>query len=140
MIMTYYQKHREEILTKTKEYRQKHRKKYLESKKKYYKNNQEKIREYRKKNKRNQYLQFAYGMTEDQYNELNQKQNGKCACCGHSSKRLHVDHDHKTGKVRELLCHGCNTGLGLFRENIERLKLAIEYLTKHQSKTGLGVA
>jgi hypothetical protein len=43
-------------------------------------------------------------------------------------KALGVDHDHITGKVRGLLCNDCNLGIGHFKDNIEKLKLAIKYL------------
>lgn len=44
---------------------------------------------------------------------------------------LAIDHDHMTGKVRALLCGDCNAGLGLFRDNVELLNLAKEYLERH---------
>ena len=47
---------------------------------------------------------------------------------GHKS--LHIDHDHKTGKVRGLLCHGCNTAIGLMKDDVNILTKAIEYLKK----------
>ena len=42
-----------------------------------------------------------------------------------------IDHDHRTGKIRQLLCHYCNCGLGSFEDNVERLNKAVEYLKKH---------
>lgn len=58
-----------------------------------------------------------------------------CGICGSAkvgcSKRygnFHVDHDHRTGRIRGLLCQGCNVGLGAFRDNPETLAKAIEYL------------
>lgn len=73
-----------------------------------------------------------YGITSDEYNELFESQQGRCAICGgHQTefkKRLHVDHDHDTGQVRGLLCGTCNTGLGMFRDNIDLLDKAIKYL------------
>lgn len=56
-------------------------------------------------------------------------------CLMHKSqfqKGLAVDHCHKTGKIRGLLCHKCNTGIGSFQENIARLKSAINYLEKNK--------
>jgi hypothetical protein len=59
------------------------------------------------------------------------KQGGKCGICGSVSngKRLAIDHDHETGRVRGLLCQQCNTALGLFKDQVELLKKAIDYLT-----------
>lgn len=53
-----------------------------------------------------------------------------CDICGGKTARMAIDHDHDTGKVRGLLCSNCNTGLGLFEDNIEQLKTAIDYLLK----------
>jgi hypothetical protein len=61
-------------------------------------------------------------------------QGGRCAICGKvpRSRRLAVDHDHKTGEVRGLLCasgdFGCNKGLGYFNDDPELLRRAYEYL------------
>lgn len=66
-------------------------------------------------------------------------QNGKCAICDSQltlepgqpkNKVAHVDHDAVTGRVRGILCHICNTGLGRFKDNTQLLKRAIEYLDK----------
>jgi hypothetical protein len=83
-------------------------------------------------------LKERYNITLNQYNEMFQKQNGKCAICGNEESALHnyskkvqklaVDHCHKTGKIRALLCRDCNRGLGKFREDILILNNAIEYL------------
>jgi hypothetical protein len=72
----------------------------------------------------------SYGITLDQYNELLLKQNGKCAICHgtNKGKLLAVDHDHKSDKIRGLLCTKCNTGLGLFNDKLELLEKAKEYL------------
>ena len=74
---------------------------------------------------------YKYGVTKDFLIGLYEAQQGKCAICGNepSSKRaLHVDHNHETGKVRGLLCHGCNVALGSFKEDVNTLNKAIEYL------------
>ena len=68
------------------------------------------------------------------YRKMYEAQEGKCACCGtHESyfkRQLHVDHCHKTKKVRGLLCTQCNPGIGYFQDSIERLEMAISYLKK----------
>lgn len=52
----------------------------------------------------------------------------KCVLCGESKFKLHIDHDHTTGKVRGRICQHCNRGLGGFKDSIELLELAIQYL------------
>lgn len=83
---------------------------------------------------RNVGLRNLYGITLEDYNQIFAEQNGSCLICGKSQlelkKRLHVDHDHKTGKIRGLLCNSCNQGLGYFKDNKESLLKAIKYLDK----------
>jgi hypothetical protein len=73
-----------------------------------------------------------HNITPDVYNDMFNKQEGKCPICNrHQSelvKGLCVDHDHITGKIRGLLCTKCNLRLGTFNDNIEHLKAAIIYL------------
>jgi len=66
------------------------------------------------------------------YQLLLAAQNGVCALCfGAPTKRaLHLDHDHETGRVRGLLCHGCNLGLGFLKDNIDVILRAVDYLKK----------
>lgn len=74
---------------------------------------------------------YKYGITPEQYKDMHETQQGKCAICNTEPKTkrgLHVDHDHGTGKVRGLLCHGCNVALGSFKEDVTLLNKAIEYL------------
>jgi hypothetical protein len=81
-------------------------------------------------------LKSKYGLSLEEYDNKLVKQNHKCAICGldetENKKKLAVDHDHLTGKVRDLLCINCNTGLGMFKENIDNLATAIKYLNKHR--------
>lgn len=69
------------------------------------------------------------------YPILVEQQGAKCTICGvteeDNGKRLAVDHCHKTGKVRGLLCDNHNHGIGKFNEDIELMKKAIQYLEKH---------
>lgn len=55
-----------------------------------------------------------YNISESEYDIMLQESEGKCYLCGDVKKRLVVDHDHKTGKVRKLLCDGCNSALNRF--------------------------
>lgn len=80
----------------------------------------------------------VYGVTAEEYARMNAEQGGLCAICGgtNGEKQLAVDHCHKTGIVRQLLCGCCNTSLGGFRDSIELLLKAIEYLKRHQRTPG----
>lgn len=77
-------------------------------------------------------LKNNYGITINDYNAISSKQDGKCAICGkHQSdmkRRLDVDHDHKTGRIRGLLCTNCNIGMGKFLDDEYLLLKAAEYL------------
>jgi hypothetical protein len=78
-------------------------------------------------------LQVKYGITKEHYFKMLTEQEGKCKICGTSTGgnrfgKMAIDHCHKTGKVRGLLCIGCNNGLGCFKDDITRLKKAIDYL------------
>lgn len=92
---------------------------------------------------KDRYLRRHYGITLKQYMVIFEAQNGLCAICHGPETRvfkktgevmmLAVDHCHKTGKNRQLLCSHCNHGLGNFKDNIERLRDAIAYLERHGS-------
>ena len=86
-------------------------------------------------------LKEAYGITQDDYDAMYDRQGGCCAICGDSkepwepgagiSGRLRflvVDHDHGTARVRALLCWNCNSGLGQFREDPAIMRAAVAYL------------
>jgi hypothetical protein len=81
-------------------------------------------------------LKANYGITLDEYEAMVQSQDGKCAICGrvpegkHNQGSLHVDHDHRTKKVRGLLCSHCNRGLGFLGDSVETLLRAAEYLAE----------
>lgn len=91
-----------------------------------------KYAKYKKKIKNN-FLKRKYGITLEQYEKMVSDQEGKCAICK-EIKKLVVDHSHKTGTVRDLLCNGCNSVLGHFHENQEVLRNASEYISKWQGK------
>ena len=77
-------------------------------------------------------MRKQYGISLEQFNQLLEIQNNECAICKKSldslKRRMNIDHDHETNKVRGLLCTGCNTGLGHLGDNIEGLKIAVAYL------------
>ena len=87
-------------------------------------------------------LKKLYGIGLDEYNAMLKKQNGVCAICENTEtaksrdggpRLMPVDHCHKTGKIRAILCHSCNTALGGFKDDPELLKKAISYLRKYGS-------
>lgn len=86
-------------------------------------------------------LMKTYGLSNDDYVAMFESQIGLCAICKEpqqgvtkdgEARFLCVDHCHKTGKVRQLLCAKCNAGLGQFNDNPELLEQAVKYLTKHK--------
>lgn len=85
--------------------------------------------------RRDRYLKYTYGITLEQYEEIEAAQNGICAICDEpcqTFKRLCVDHDHTTGKIRGLLCSKHNRAMGLFGDNPEMLEKAITYILNAQ--------
>ena len=93
----------------------------------------------RRKYVRFQTTKAKYGVDESGFEVLWLAFEGKCGICkiplkqpeprkGQSSNVVAIDHDHKTGNLRGLLCNGCNKGLGYFQDDVERLKAAILWL------------
>jgi hypothetical protein len=85
------------------------------------------------------HLAKDFRITPEQYYEILRRQGGGCAICGTKTltkkykgtpARHPVDHDHKTGIVRGILCDRCNRGLGLLGDSVEILRSALEYLEK----------
>ena len=78
-------------------------------------------------------LQNLYGITIEQRDEMIEQQQGKCAICLSSDPggrgQWHVDHNHTTGEIRGMLCHLCNIGLGMFKDNPNLLLAAEVYLS-----------
>ena len=73
-----------------------------------------------------------YGVSPDSFDSLYEQAQGSCQICGrYVGPSLNVDHDHKTGMVRGLLCPECNLGLGNFGDSIKTLAKAIIYLEDH---------
>ena len=85
--------------------------------------------------KRMKYIEKRYGITYEQYEAMEKAQNGLCKIClklptNSWSDRLHVDHDHKTGEVRGLLCYMCNVAVGNLEDSPERADRVAAYLRK----------
>lgn len=79
------------------------------------------------------------GWTVEEYDEAHARQKGLCALCGRpasgaprAGQRLHGDHDHKTGKRRDLLCGPHNVGMGLFDDDPDLLRAAADYVERHR--------
>jgi len=85
-------------------------------------------------------LKRKYGLTLDEWERLFDAQGRVCAICktdtASRNGRWHTDHCHATNKVRSILCHDCNTGLGKFKDRPDMLRLAAEYLEKHAHREG----
>lgn len=77
-------------------------------------------------------LKYKFNLTLEQYDQMVEQQNGKCAICNQidiSGKRLAVDHDHQTGKIRGLLCSNCNLLLGRVESTPELFSKMMKYLS-----------
>jgi len=115
-----------------KQYYQDHKKVLYKNKKKH-PQSAEKKKEYA--------LRHKFGISLEDYTQMVANQNGVCAICFRPEtvrtkqgviKQLGLDHNHKTDKLRELLCHDCNTAIGLMDEDVSRLLSAVSYLNKHK--------
>lgn len=89
-----------------------------------------------RKNMRKRNNRFLYGLEEEEYQAILDRQGGVCAICRNPERtvkngkvcNLSVDHDHKTGKVRGLLCNSCNNLLGRAKDDPNTLRAAATYL------------
>lgn len=141
-------KYKEKYATKYKEHRQALVNVALKEKRK---QNIEEFRQYgRDKYHRNretiliQQTARRFGITSEEYMQMIEDQENKCAicfeyetrksCASNEVTKLSIDHDHKTGKVRGLLCANCNSALGKMKESAQRFQSAINYLNKYNSE------
>lgn len=121
----------EEVAKKCKTYRE------LPRTKEIYRKNYDKNFELKKPSRREYMLKRSYGITTEEYEVMNQGQDNKCLICKKEQpllinrKGLVVDHCHKTGKVRGLLCNRCNLCIGQFGDNHVLLQAAADYLKSH---------
>ena len=86
------------------------------------------------RNARKYQLKKLYGITPEQYAVMFKTQRGRCAICKRKSpRRLHVDHCHRTGLLRALLCNRCNLGIGYFDDRPDLMRKAATYLVRHRN-------
>jgi hypothetical protein len=138
---------REIMKLRSRKYRELNPDKVKKQRKAHYEKNKENIKKkdnehyhLHKEQHKSAILKRLFGITLEDYNIMLESQNGVCAICGkpeflidnrtNTLRALAVDHDHKTEKVRGLLCNRCNKSLGGFKDNINNLLSAIKYLTK----------
>lgn len=79
-------------------------------------------------------VKSSYGLSEEEYVSMMDKQKGCCGICETSLDFINVDHCHTSGNVRELLCSNCNHGLGHFKDDTEIMRKAIDYIKRHQGE------
>jgi len=124
------------------EWRKANREKFREYQRKYRENNKEKCDEAIRRSKAKHpltdvrgHLMRSYGLTLEQYEALVASQGGLCYICrgppNGRVKKLSVDHNNTTGKLRKLLCDACNRALGFMKESPERLRAAAKYIEDH---------
>lgn len=133
----YYYLSPEKHIARVKAYNERHKEDRLAYQRRYNASHREQAKAYRIANREREWgkhIERRYGITVQRYRDILATQGGGCAICGERqptgrAARFHVDHDHKSGEVRGLLCSPCNTGLGAFRDSAENLKRASVYLT-----------
>jgi len=85
-----------------------------------------------KENQWKHHLIVKYGVTVSEYKGMLFERKNRCDICNKKLKKPYIDHNHKTGKIRGVLCYGCNTSLGKFGDDIKGLNKAIKYLERTQ--------
>ena len=123
----YRESHRDKLRKDSLEYANTHREQGLVNKRKWRARNPDKLKEEK--------LKARFGITLDQFNELKKQQNNCCGICGeafdkipNSAKCACVDHDHKVKKIRGLLCHTCNSGIGCLRDDPVLMEKAVLWI------------
>jgi len=111
--------------------------------------NPEKRLAIRRTAQRRYWLKHQFGISLEDHNALLEAQGGACAICGHipserdryrKGKSLALDHDHKTNKIRGLLCDLCNRAIGQLQDSPTLLRKAADYLELHQSQASSGIS
>lgn len=117
---------------KQREYYEKYKAKRKLSHKRWYEENKEK---HNLRSRRNR-IKTNFGITMEEYDTLLLSQNYKCMICSKdiSNGKQHLDHCHKTGRLRAFLCGTCNTGIGMLQDSANLCKKASEYLERYIDK------
>lgn len=119
----YYNNNKEKCKTATNKWKNKN----IEKVKKHKKKHQDKIRHLMP----SRHIKSRYGLNPEEYNKMLEDCEYRCEICGIKPNRLCVDHDHKTNKVRGILCNYCNLGIGLLKDDINIILYAIKYLSSN---------
>jgi len=142
--LRYYNKNKERLNAESRAYRADHREQMAVATRAWEKANPELVSMQRVRRrikamnaKINGDLKYHYDITLEAYNEALKAQGGVCYICKKlevtsRTNRLVVDHDHSTGKIRGLLCHRCNCGLGYFKDDPVLIEKALDYLRRGQ--------
>jgi hypothetical protein len=118
---------------------------YQEYTKKWKKENPNYSRDWERENRKGRHVgkyhnrKYRYGLSEEDYLMMIKRQDSKCAICECIFKegdKICVDHDHQTNEIRKLLCHRCNVGLGHFKDDVDLMHKAIDYLSLFTTKHG----
>jgi hypothetical protein len=124
----WYQANKDSEIERSKAYREANKEDLKVARKERQQRDPEKLKAQQRKND----LKKKYNISPEDYDKMFEDQQGHCAIClKTSTKALHVDHNHETGKIRALLCSHCNVGLGHFKESLNLLERAKDYLCKH---------
>jgi NAD-dependent dihydropyrimidine dehydrogenase PreA subunit len=120
----WYRLHRKEELAKKKIWYATHKTAVVEQRRDYYLKHGDDVKLRQRTRRR--------GLTVEQFTQMLDRQQGKCLICETVPQDhvLQIDHDHRTGVVRGLLCRDCNSGLGRFQDNAGLLKKAATYLRR----------
>lgn len=130
----YYERNKEQQQKESRERYYAHRKERMETVGQYGAENKKKVAQWR----RIKELKKKYGLSKQECLEMFTSQHGRCIICANSftfSNPFCVDHDHRTGKVRGLLCRKCNSLLGFARDDLGLLKRASNYIHDHLTGT-----
>lgn len=146
----YYENNRDKIKARSARRYEENKDKILARNKAWYLANKEKykatVKAWRAKNPekcRLMRIKAMYRIEPSEYMAMVKAQGGLCAVCRHRKlegwgrRELCLDHDHKTGKVRGLLCNPCNVALGHLRDDLEIARALVAYLEKHDAAGGL---